>query len=82
MPRRLKRPTADHAMRAADMRRHPRVWIEVGTYNSRQSAESTAGHIRRGEHLRHYGPPGAFETRTAPTEHGHTLYARYIGDPA
>lgn len=80
MARWKKRPVADHQLRADAMRRHPGMWIEVGIYNSRQSAVSTARHIRRADPLRHYTPAGAFETRTAPAEHGHALYARYIGE--
>ena len=79
MARWKKRPIADHALRADDCRRHPGMWIEVGIYNSRQSAESTARHIRTAERLRHYQPPGAYETRTALVDDGTALYARYTG---
>ena len=80
MARWKRRPIANHRLRADDCRRHPRVWIEIGTYNSRQSAESTARHIRRADRLPHYIPAGAYETRTAPTDYGHALYARYVGE--
>jgi hypothetical protein len=74
-----KRPIANHAMRADDCRRHPGMWIEVGIYNSRQSAESTARHIRTAERLRYYTPAGAYETRTELVDDGTALYARYTG---
>ncbi|WP_426404253.1 hypothetical protein ACN9M0_24950 [Streptomyces sp. R-07] len=55
------------------------MWIEVGIYNSRQSAESTARHIRTADRIRHYTPVGAYETRTALVDDGTALYARYTG---
>lgn len=80
MARWKKRPIANHRLRADDMRRHPGMWIEVGVYNSRQSAMSTARHIRVANVLRYYAPAGSFETRTAPVEYGTAVYARYTGD--
>jgi hypothetical protein len=79
MARWKKRPIANHSLRADDCRRHPCVWIEVGTYNGRESALSTARHIRRADTLPQYAPAGAFETRTAPVDTGTVLYARYLG---
>ncbi|MFF3127238.1 hypothetical protein ACFVRD_34160 [Streptomyces sp. NPDC057908] len=76
-----RHPRAIHALRADDMRRHPRMWIEVAVYNGPSSAESTARQIRTGDRVRHYLPAGAFETRTAPVDTGTALYARYIGGP-
>lgn len=80
MARWKKRPVANHRLRADDCRRHPRVWIEIGTYGSRESAQSTGRHLRRAEVLPYYAPAGAFETRTAPVANGTALYARYIGE--
>lgn len=75
-------PRAIHALRADDMRRHPRVWVEVAVYNGHSSAESTARQIRTGDRVRHYLPAYAFETRTTPLPDGGTaLHARYIGGP-
>lgn len=82
MPRWKKRPHAAHALRADDCRRHPGTWIEVGIYNSRQSAQSTARHIRLADDLPQYTPAGAFETRIALVDDGTALYARYSGGPA
>lgn len=80
MARWKKRPMADHALRADDCRRHPSVWIEIGSYNCSQSAKSTARQIRSGaDRLRQYQPGGAFETRVVLTEDGAVLYARYMG---
>lgn len=78
MPR-WRRHQVEHALRADDARRHPTVWIEIGVYNSRTSAQG-AGRRIRVAHLRHYAPAGTFETRTAPTDYGHALYARYVGE--
>jgi hypothetical protein len=76
-----KRPTAAHALRADDCRRHPGVWIEVGVYRSNYSAKSTARQIRLADRLPYYAPAGAFETRTALVDDATALYARYTGDP-
>ena len=77
---RRRYPSANHALRADDMRRHPHMWIQVGTYNGPSSAKSTARQIRTGDRIPHYRPAGSFETRPAPTPDGGTaLYARYIG---
>ncbi|MFD3535200.1 hypothetical protein [Streptomyces sp. NPDC058664] len=80
MARWKKRPTANHRLRADDCRRHPGMWIEVGVYNSRQSAESTGRHVRTADRLPYYTPVGAFETRTELVDDGTALYARYTGD--
>lgn len=77
-----KRPTANHALRADDCRRHPGMWIEIGIYNSRQSAQGVGNDIRSANRLRHYAPAGAFETRTALVDDGTALYARYTGGAA
>lgn len=79
----MRHARARHALRADDMRRHPRMWIEVAVYNGPSSANSTAHQIRTGDRLAPYQPAGAFETRTEPLPDGGTaLYARYLGDPA
>lgn len=77
---RRRYPSANHALRADDMRRHPHMWIEVCVYNGRQSANAAAYQIRTGDRLPAYRPAGAFETRTEPLDGGTALYARYIGD--
>jgi hypothetical protein len=79
MARWKKRPVANHRLRADDCRRHPGMWIEVGVYNSRQSALGIASHIRLCNRIPYYTPAGAFETRTAPVDDGTALYARYTG---
>lgn len=78
-----RHPRAQHALRADDMRRHPRMWIEVAVYNGTSSANATAHQVRTGERVPSYRPAGSFETRTEPLPNGGTaLYARYLGDPA
>lgn len=74
-----KRPRANHALRAEDCRRHPRVWIEVGQYNSRMVANSMARHVRLADRLPQYTPAGLFETRVSLNDAGAVLYARYVG---
>ncbi|MFB7866962.1 hypothetical protein [Streptomyces sp. NPDC056069] len=81
MARWKKRPTANHTRRAEDMRRNPGVWVEVGTYNGRQSAQSTARHIRLADRLPQYTPVGAFETSMRLTDDGAVLYARFVAAP-
>lgn len=84
MGRRLRRrPLADHAQRAAWMRTHPFQWLEISTYPATYSAHTVARGIKTGdriEYARHYGPAGAFETRTTTTEGGTTVHARFIGE--
>ncbi|MFE3488333.1 hypothetical protein [Streptomyces griseus] len=84
MGRRLwLRPPADHAQRAVWMRAHPFEWLEVSTYPATYSAQRIARAIRSGDRVavsRHYGPAGAFETRTTSTEGGTTVHARFIGE--
>jgi hypothetical protein len=82
MARWKKRPLANHRLRADDCRRHPHMWIEIGTYNSTQSATSTARQIRLAERLPYYTPAGAYETRVTLTDFGAVVCARYIGDTA
>lgn len=79
MARWKKRPHANHALRAEDCRRHPRVWIEVGQYNSRMVANSMARHVRLADRLPQYTPVGQFETRVSLNDEGAVLYARYVG---
>lgn len=78
MPR-WRRHQNPHNLRADDARRHPRVWIEVGVYNSRSSAQAAARSITRAD-LRHYAPAGAFEARVDLATDGTAVYARYIGE--
>ena len=78
----INKPFANHALRADDCRRHPRMWIEIGTYNSTQSANSVARQIRIAERLPYYSPAGAYETRVTLNDFGATVCARYTGDTA
>lgn len=80
MARWKRLPLANHRLRADDMRRHPGMWIEVGSYLSRQTAENVAWRVRTAYRWAYYEPAGAFETRTTPADDGTTtLYARYTG---
>ena len=76
-----RRPVANHRLRADDCRRHPRVWIEIGSYTGSQSARRTARCIRLADELTHYAPAGAFETQIRLTDDGAVVYARYMGAP-
>lgn len=74
----VRQPFADHAARAAEMRQAPGTWVEVGTYNSRQSALA----IRRGIQcagIPSYSPAGAFEGGVRMVEDGYAVDARYVG---
>ncbi|MDW4900612.1 hypothetical protein RB625_19575 [Streptomyces californicus] len=78
-----RRPHANHAQASAWMRKHPFEWLEVSTYPAAYSAHTTARAIKTGDRVavsRHYGPAGAFETRTTTTEGGTTVHARFIGE--
>lgn len=78
MPRRAKRPLADHAACAAVMREHPGEWSQVGVYNSQQSARGMARMIRTGEG-KAYRPAGSFESSIRMVEDGYAVDARYVG---
>ena len=74
-----------HADKAAWMRDHRFEWLEIATYPAAYSANCATHGIRGGAPTnriaRHYGPAGAFETRTETTDQGTTVHARYIGGP-
>ncbi|MFI8294062.1 hypothetical protein ACIGBL_33490 [Streptomyces sp. NPDC085614] len=76
-----RRPFANHRLRADDCRRHPRVWIEIGSYNGSQSARRTARCIRLADELTHYAPAGAFEAKSRTVNGEYRVYARYVGAP-
>lgn len=83
MGRRLwRRPPTNHADQAAWMKAHPFEWLDVSTYPAAYTAQRVARDIKNGDRAtvsRHYGPAGAFETRTTTTEQGTTVHARFIG---
>ncbi|BCM70930.1 hypothetical protein EASAB2608_06264 [Streptomyces sp. EAS-AB2608] len=88
MSRPTKRPHADHTAVAHALRQQPGVWLPVGDYNSRVSADNIAYRIRTGYPLGNtdgstpYQPAGAYETRTELTEDGTRVHARYTGGAA
>lgn len=80
MARWKKRSVANHMERAAECRRHPSVWVEIGSYNCSQSAKSTARFIRTAdERTPQYRPAGAYQTRVRLTDDGAVVFARYTG---
>ena len=79
MSRLIKRPLANHALRADDCRRHPGVWIEIGSYRSNISARGICNMIRKGLRTPYYLPAGSFEARTKLVDDGTVVYARYVG---
>ncbi|MEX3101192.1 MULTISPECIES: hypothetical protein [unclassified Streptomyces] len=88
MSRRAKRPIIDHKAVGEKLRARPGEWLTVGEYLNRMSADSVAQWIRAGrgvgvyQIVRWYQPVGAYETRTAPTDNGTLLEARYLGETA
>jgi hypothetical protein len=79
MPRRAKKPFTDHAKTAAWMRANPLTWVQVGIYNSKQSATAVMRRIRTGEGFPSYLPAGAYEAARRMVEEGIAVDARYIG---
>jgi len=72
---------------AAQLRKHPGVWMPVGTYRSSHSADSTVhnvvtGSLRGDRGPSKYQPAGAFEARTEPTEDEFRVVARFTGGDA
>lgn len=80
MGRWKKRACVNHAAAIEGLREMPGVWLPVGTYPARYSAENTAHRIRIGRYG--YIPPGAFEAYTKPVGDETGLYVRYIGQSA
>jgi hypothetical protein len=68
-----------HAEVAARLRAEPGVWMPVGEYRTWHSAWRTATEIQQAYNKPMYEPAGAFQTRTAPTEMGALVEARYVG---
>lgn len=85
MPRWGRRTPTRHAQKSAWMRTNPFAWLEVATYPATYTAVAAASAIGGGTdgmHIaRHYGPAGAFETRTTTVDDGTTIHARYVGGP-
>jgi hypothetical protein len=80
-----RRPRTDHAQTAATLRDQPGVWLPVGEYRARTTADSIAGMIRAARNNCQsgfqYAPAGSFEARTELTDTGTQVMARYIGPP-
>jgi len=74
---------ADHTAVVAALKAQPGVWLPVGEYRNRLSADDIARRIRCGypfgshAYGTPYTPAGAFETRTQLTDDGTLLEARY-----
>jgi hypothetical protein len=78
--RRAIRPQVDHQQAAAALRARPGVWLTVAEYRNADTVRSIRDRIRTGQHDvgRWYQPAGAYETRTALTDDGTLLEARYL----
>lgn len=85
MSRPVKRRYVDHTKAAARLRAHPRMWLPVGEYRARTTADGIARAIRNGVPLSRtagsspYAPAGSFDARMDLTEFGVQVIARYIG---
>lgn len=77
------RRVVSHTAAAAALKAQPGVWLPIGEYRNRLSADDIARRIRTGYPLgtHSYGTPykpvGAFEARTRITDDGTLLEARY-----
>src|SRR5690606_8313872 len=77
------RKPVNHAETAAALRAQPGVWLPVGEYRNRMTADGIARCIRSGSPLgtraypTPYTPTGAFEARTRLTDDGTLVEARY-----
>lgn len=81
-PARPNRRNVNHAEVATSLKAQPGVWQVVGEWRSCGGAESAALRIRTAYQAPMYEPAGSFETRTALTEMGCNVEARYVGAPA
>ncbi len=76
------RPHANHIAAAAGLREMPGVWLRVGLYRARYSAQNTAADVRagRGQLEDNYieaARQSAFEARVEPVGDETGLYVRY-----
>ncbi|MFF8590037.1 hypothetical protein ACF061_01115 [Streptomyces sp. NPDC015220] len=78
---RYRRRQTDHHAAADRLRAQPGVWLPVGEYSTRASADGTAKTIRTGQWPNGPSPytAGHFEPRTEMTEFGVRVDARYLG---
>jgi hypothetical protein len=73
----------NHAAAVAALKAQPGVWLPVGEYRNRLSADDIARRIRLGypfgshSYGTPYTPTGAYETRTRLTDDGTLVEARY-----
>lgn len=74
----VRHPFANHAARAEDMRAQPGVWVQVGVYNSRQSATAIVRNIRSAM-IRAYSPAGSYDGGVRMVEDGYAVDGRYVG---
>ncbi|MCX4885931.1 hypothetical protein [Streptomyces sp. NBC_00847] len=85
MSRLARRPRTDHAQTAAALRAKPGVWLPVGEYRARTTADSIAWMIQAARDNSQsgfqYAPAGSFEARTELTDTGTRVLARYVGPP-
>ncbi|MFF0790419.1 hypothetical protein [Streptomyces spiralis] len=68
-----------HAEVADALKAQPGVWLPVGEYRTWGGAWNAAERIRTAYRAPAYEPAGAFEARTALTEMGARVEARYVG---
>jgi hypothetical protein len=78
----MRTSRVNHFAVAAACQASPGEWLPVGEYNSGQSASGVVWSIRKARSAQKrsaYEPAGSFEARTAPTEFGVRVEARYVG---
>lgn len=72
--------STSHVQAARACRAQPGVWLPVGDYSTKQSANSIAWQIRSGGgRISAYTSAGEFESRIEPTPLGTRVLARYVG---
>lgn len=87
MSRRAKATRVNHRSVVTALRHQPGVWLPVGDYRNRITADNVATVIRHGRPLGQtghapYTPAGAFEARIELVEDVTRIHARYIGEEA
>lgn len=71
---------SDHWRKVAEqLRERPYVWAVVLDHESFSYAGGMGAQIKRAS-LAAFRPAGSFDACTRTTEHGYTVYARYIGE--
>ena len=73
-------PLINHQAAAEGLKVIPGLWLPVGSYLSRTSAQDMARQVKAARRSA-YAPAGSFDARVEYLNGEPTLYACYLGEP-